>query len=88
MEQLCALAPKADITYADGYHLSDGNQIDATLLDEAVRLAQSADNVILFVGLTEQYEAEGTDRNNMKLPDAHNELVARVLASTPVQLSF
>jgi beta-glucosidase len=39
--------------------------------------------VLLFLGLTEQYETEGADRTDMKLPPAHEELLRQVVAVNP-----
>lgn len=83
LEQLRATAPQAELSYAPGYHLSDGGRVDESLLEEAVRLAQTADAAVLLIGLTEQYETEGADRRDMRLPAAHNELVERITAVNP-----
>jgi beta-glucosidase len=45
---------------------------------EAVKLAKNADVVVLVAGLTNEWEAEGFDRVDMKLPGAQNELIERV----------
>ena len=76
-------APKAEIAYAPGYDLSDGGRICEESLETAKQLAANADVVLLFAGLTEQYETEGADRADMRLPSAHNELVRQVCAVNP-----
>src|SRR5688572_7470548 len=48
------------------------------LIAEAVKLARNSDVVVLVAGLTHEWEAEGFDRVNMKLPGAQNELIERV----------
>lgn len=83
LEELKAHCGQAEITYAEGYNLEDGEELDSTRLEEAAELARAADAVLLFVGLTEQYETEGSDRTNLNLPKAHNELARRVLAANP-----
>ncbi|MCX6082881.1 MAG: glycoside hydrolase family 3 C-terminal domain-containing protein [Chloroflexi bacterium] len=53
------------------------------LLAEAVELASRSDVVILVAGLTGEWEAEGFDRLDMKLPGNQDELIARVTAANP-----
>jgi beta-glucosidase len=48
------------------------------LIAEAVKLARNSDVVVLVAGLTHEWEAEGFDRVDMKLPGAQNELIERV----------
>ena len=50
-----------------------GGKEDAMLLRQACKLAKSADVVLLWMGLDEAGEAEGVDRENMKLPN--NQLI-------------
>lgn len=76
-------AETADLTvkYALGCN-EDGSTTDE-LLAEAVEAAQLSDVVIVFVGLTDAMEAEGTDRRHMRLPEGHNTLVETVCAANP-----
>jgi len=53
------------------------------LIAEAVELASRSDVVILVAGLTGEWEAEGFDRVDMKLPGQQDELIARVSAVNP-----
>jgi len=64
--------PKA-IGYAQGF-LRSGLP-DKRLLEEAVQLAQSADSILLYLGLPEQEETEGLDRTHMRLPNNQIELL-------------
>ncbi len=66
--------------YAPGYDKKSGNP-DYSLIADAVSVAEKADTVLLFVGLTETYEAEGYDRDNMELPQSHTELIEAVCAA-------
>lgn len=50
---------------------------------EAVALAAASDVAIVCVGLTEEWESEGYDRQHMDLVGRQNELVARVAAANP-----
>ena len=46
---------------------------------EAVKLAKASDVVVLIAGLTHEWEAEGFDRVDMKLPGRQDELIERVV---------
>ncbi|CDK29737.1 unnamed protein product [Kuraishia capsulata CBS 1993] len=52
-------------------------------ISRAVAIAKSHDKVILCIGLSQDYESEGYDRPDMKLPGRTDELVARVLEANP-----
>ncbi|MBQ2903590.1 MAG: glycoside hydrolase family 3 C-terminal domain-containing protein [Clostridia bacterium] len=69
-----------DVEFAQGYELKlkKAKNNDA-LIAQAAELAKRCENVILFIGLTDDYEAEGFDRTHMNLPDAHDKLVAEIL---------
>lgn len=45
---------------------------------DAVKLAKKADVVVLIAGLNGEWETEGSDRVDMKLPGAQNELIRQV----------
>ena len=47
-------------------------------LAEAVKLAKNSDVVVVIVSLNAEWESEGFDRLDMKLPGAQNELIERV----------
>jgi beta-glucosidase len=51
------------------------------LIAEAVDLASRSDAVVLVAGLNGEWESEGFDRVDMKLPGAQNELIERVAAA-------
>jgi beta-glucosidase len=48
------------------------------LIAEAVKLAKNSDVVVLVASLNSEWESEGFDRVDMKLPGAQNELIERV----------
>ena len=48
------------------------------MIAEAVKLAKKSDVVVLVASLTGEWESEGFDRVDMKLPGAQNELIERV----------
>lgn len=70
------------ICYAKGYR-ADREDLDQTLLDEAVALAKNSDAAVLFVGLTASYETEGLDRKTLAMPENQNKLIRAVLAVQP-----
>lgn len=52
-------------------------------MKEAAELASKVDQVILFAGLSAEWESEGEDRTNMDLPPNTNELISHVLDANP-----
>lgn len=63
--------------YAQGYEKTTDKPNDM-LISEAQALAKRHDAVILFVGLTESYEAEGFDRTHLRMPKSHLELISKI----------
>jgi beta-glucosidase len=59
------------------------NERDALLLEEAERVAASAETVVVVVGANEQSDSEGWDRKSLELPGCQDELVRRVRAVNP-----
>ncbi len=57
--------------------------VDADLFSRAVDAARAADAVVLVVGTDDDWESEGHDRDEMRLPGRQDELVAAVLAANP-----
>jgi beta-glucosidase len=54
-----------------------------TAIEEAEKLARSVDQVVLFAGLSGEWESEGQDRETMDLPPNTDELISRVLKANP-----
>ncbi len=54
-----------------------------TLREEAVKLASEYDQVIIVAGLNHNYDVEGQDRSDMKLPYEQDELIEQVLEVNP-----
>ncbi len=75
----CLLDEGYDLKYYRGYDKKH-DKIDTALMYEAVTSASTADAVVVFAGLTEDYESEGFDRLHMNLPHSHNELIKAVAA--------
>ncbi|OOQ83962.1 putative beta-glucosidase I [Penicillium brasilianum] len=53
------------------------------LISKAVEQAKEAEQVIIFAGLTSEWETEGYDRDHMDLPPGSDDLISRVLAVNP-----
>lgn len=66
-----------EATYAQGYEKSK-DEINTALVNEAVKNAKEADVAVVFVGLTEEFEGEGYDRENIEMPKSHNNLVSEI----------
>nr|WP_211175804.1 glycoside hydrolase family 3 C-terminal domain-containing protein [Paenibacillus sp. SZ31] len=64
-------------SYAPGYRI-EADDVDETLMHEAVQAAQSADTAVVFVGLPDRYESEGYDRTHLRLPDNHIRLIEEI----------
>lgn len=54
-----------------------------TAIEEATDLASEVDQVVLFAGLSGEWESEGEDRTTMDLPPHTDELISRVLDANP-----
>ena len=68
--------------YADGYKLK-GDGMSKRLIAQAVETAMGKDAVLLFVGLTPEYESEGFDRTHINMPDAHYALIDEIAKVNP-----
>ena len=66
----------ANFSYAEGYTIKD--KPNDILLAEAVEIAKSADKVVLVLGLTPDYEAEGFDRTHIELPTNQTTLLSEL----------
>ncbi len=66
------------VNFAPGYSKKE-DRLDEMTLQDARTVAAAADTVVMFIGLTEDYESEGYDRKHINLPEAHNILVEEIL---------
>ncbi|OJJ48910.1 hypothetical protein ASPZODRAFT_149888 [Penicilliopsis zonata CBS 506.65] len=67
-----------------GFRFGAARRITQTeLIAQAVDQAATADQVVLFAGLTAEWETEGHDRDHMDLPPGSDELIAAVLRVKP-----
>ena len=71
-----------DVTYSQGYDKSK-DEIDNEMVQQAIKVAKSADIAIVFAGLTEGFEAEGYDRKNIEMPCSHNYLISEIAKVNP-----
>lgn len=72
---------KIDCEYFDGYDLKEKLNSEI-LIEEATSKIMKDDLVILALGLPDEYESEGFDRDHMKLPEAQNRLVEEISKKT------
>lgn len=70
------------LPFAPGYSLSS-DDVDTALIEEARQAASGADVVLVFAGLTDEYEAEGYDREHMRLPASHIALIEAAAQANP-----
>ncbi len=76
------LALGVDVTYAQGY-VKTKNERNEALFAEAIEAAKNADIAIVFAGLTEEFEGEGYDRENIDMPSSHNLLISEIAKANP-----
>lgn len=67
----------AGISYYPGWG-DDAAQRDAGRLEDAVRSAAAAERVVVFAGLPDSWESEGSDRAGIGLPPCQDELIERI----------
>lgn len=79
LESPCDAAPHW--VFAPGCDARGG--ITQALLDEAVKTAKSASVAVVVTGLTDHYESEGFDREDMCMPQGHINLIEAVAAANP-----
>ena len=72
------LAEGYSLNFAPGYNKKK-DEIMPAMITDACKIAEKADIALVFIGLTEEYESEGYDRDHMNLPKTHNHLVEEIL---------
>ncbi len=80
LEEIARLAPRAHITYAQGY---DEHGARPELVAEAVEVAARCEIAILFVALPPAKESEGADRPDLDLTDQQVALLRAVADAQP-----
>lgn len=81
LNEIKALADDSEISYAEGYP-ADGS-IRQDLINEAVKISQSADVTVLNIALPENEESEGYDRTSLVLTRHQIELIKAVSRVQP-----
>ncbi|RDW64974.1 beta-glucosidase-5 [Coleophoma cylindrospora] len=67
-----------------GFRFGGCKQLDPKeAIAKAAELAKTVDQVVLFAGLSGEYETEGDDREHMDLPKTSDELIWKVLEANP-----
>ncbi|KAJ5406376.1 hypothetical protein N7465_007660 [Penicillium sp. CMV-2018d] len=67
-----------------GFRFGASRQVSQEeLIANAVEQAKTASQVVIFAGLTLEWETEGHDREHMDLPPGSDELISRVLEVNP-----
>ena len=80
-QELQRLAGDAELAYAEGYPADDSFQ--QGLIDQAVRIARSADVALLYIALPTFKESEGYDRADLDLTPQQVALIKAVAAIQP-----
>ncbi len=68
--------------FAPAYDVNS-DKLDDKLLEEAIQVAKNHKTVLLFVGLTDQYESESYDRSHMTIPKSHSDLIEVMTSINP-----
>ena len=63
--------------YAKGYGRIESEE-DEILQKEAIEIAEKSEKVVMFVGLTENFESEGMDRTTLEIPSNQNKLIEEI----------
>ncbi|THW62261.1 hypothetical protein D6D20_04410, partial [Aureobasidium pullulans] len=67
-----------------GFRIAGCKRLDFDVsIMEAADLARSVDQVVLFTGLSGEWESEGQDRPHMNLPPSNDDLISAVLDANP-----
>ena len=80
-QALQSRAGNAELTYAEGYPADHSFRQD--LIDEAVRLARSAEVALLYIALPAYKESEGYDRTDLDLTVQQVALIQAVAVAQP-----
>jgi|APSaa5957512622_1039677.scaffolds.fasta_scaffold11119_2 beta-glucosidase len=79
-DEMVKIIGEDQLSYADGY-TQKGDAADDALIQKALEAAKDADVVVISAGLTDMYEAEGLDREHMKMPPGHDALIEKLAAA-------
>jgi beta-glucosidase len=78
-------APKREAVFGEvtQQRVETIDALDPELLKEAIEAARSAEIAVIFAGSNRDYETEASDRADLELPFAQEELITRVLEVNP-----
>ncbi|MEZ2388523.1 glycoside hydrolase family 3 C-terminal domain-containing protein [bacterium RCC_150] len=82
LEELRLIGGADSVTYSRGF-ASDGTAPAGALLKDAVEAARAADVAVLFLGLPDELESEGWDREDIELPGEQIALAHSVYEANP-----
>lgn len=82
VESALVAAKDKNITYAQGFE-SSTDEINESLMEEAIKVAKKAKVAVIFAGLPDNVESESYDRPHMRLPNCQNALIEAVTAVQP-----
>ncbi|MFZ0530847.1 MAG: glycoside hydrolase family 3 C-terminal domain-containing protein, partial [Propionicimonas sp.] len=72
-----------DVPFAPGFVTAAGQELSESAREDAVAVARDAEVVLAFLGLGENHESEGYDRETLDLPTEQLELLDELLAVNP-----
>ncbi len=72
-----------EVPFAPGFTTAAGQELPVDARDQAVAVARDAEVVLAFLGLGENHESEGYDRDNADLPAEQLALLEDILAVNP-----
>lgn len=72
---------KVKAKFCSGYDERLSNAKQEKLINEACDQAKGVSKIILFLGLPDDFESEGFDRQHMRLPEMQNRLVEALVAT-------
>jgi beta-glucosidase len=78
-------APKTEAVFGDvtQERVETVDELDPQMLQEAIDAAKNAEVAVIFAGSNRDYETEASDRADLKLPFAQEELIEKVLEVNP-----
>ncbi|WP_077613092.1 glycoside hydrolase family 3 C-terminal domain-containing protein [Clostridium sp. Marseille-P2415] len=82
VESAVEAAKYRNVIYAQGYEINM-DQVNDSMMKEAVEAAKRAKTAVIFAGLPDAFESEGYDRSHMAMPDCQNALIEAVAAVQP-----
>ncbi|WP_328859016.1 glycoside hydrolase family 3 C-terminal domain-containing protein [Williamsia herbipolensis] len=82
VDEIRSQAGTEAVAFAPGF-TTDGSGDATALRDEAVRAAADAEVAVLFLGLGDDQESEGFDREHIEIPSDQQELVSAVMQVQP-----